>query len=424
MTRRVTAPTVTTLIGLGTFAVPDLTEEQRAIVHRCLKEYDADLSKMRSKMKTEFGIGDDLYTPVDRQIDIMRGVIANDTFGKRMGGLMDMFKSDSESTSDQIEMETKANEREEEARKPRTPKPIEMSDGPPRLSGKDRAAGEKEEEEASAPSLAEIEAVEAKPEGAARNDNVTLDLVMMIAPEDTDHEMMLKSIASWSDDFVKRVDAYCGAVHLRASDNDDVVVPKIPRLFYEALIRTSDTYRTQIAANVPADDIDDTPVDADDGDETTAETLSRLSRSQEAAEMKITTGQLDALRKAAAREGEGAEFDSALSASMLKKLRSLGVIKKVGEQHFTTQLGKAVIAHHEALADGNVSGRDEDESTSAQSVSDAEWSDPSATREMQELEHRDDDIGSKSDDDDVSGGGMGAGADDEEDDDESKTGLE
>src|SRR5690349_6197613 len=112
MPRRVTAPTATTLLGIGTFAVPDLTEEQRQIIHRCLKDYDGELSKSRNKLKTDFGIGDDLYTPIDRQIDIMRGVVTNDSFGKRVGGLLDIFKSDSEATSDQLEIENAANEAE------------------------------------------------------------------------------------------------------------------------------------------------------------------------------------------------------------------------------------------------------------------------------------------------------------------------
>lgn len=332
MTRRVTAPTAATLLGIGTFAVPDLTEEQRAIVHRCLKDYDGELAKQRAKLKNEFGIGDDLYTPIDRQLDIMRGVVTNESFGKRVGGLLDFFKSDSEATSDQLEMEQQANESEKE-HGGQLKRHIEHSDGPPRATGKDAAAGENVEQRADenassaaeAPSVEEIEEVEHRS---------TLEVIAAsLLQDDADVDALGKIVSDeWTPEQRARAERYADACE--SFDKGKLKEkPKLPRFMWEAFVRTSESYRNDVAHRIPSEEIDDNDPTSDlPSDHEIA--LSVLDETN----VKLTEKQLEALRFFV--EGQHAEV-ARVSETMLKKLAKLGVINKSALE--ATDLGRAYI---------------------------------------------------------------------------------
>ncbi len=58
----------------------------------------------------------------------------------------------------------------------------------------------------------------------SRNDEATYDILCMV-----DHDIPIGVIPHWTDDEVKQAEAWASAVHLRASDNDDVIVPPYPK---------------------------------------------------------------------------------------------------------------------------------------------------------------------------------------------------
>jgi hypothetical protein len=62
-----------------------------------------------------------------------------------------------------------------------------------------------------------------------RDDEVTSDLLRLATIE-----APVALVATWTDEQVKQADEWTGAVHLRASDNDNVIVPPRPA-FLEAL---------------------------------------------------------------------------------------------------------------------------------------------------------------------------------------------
>lgn len=333
--RRVTAPTVTTLLGIGTHAVPDLTEEQRTIVHRCLKDYDAELSKQRSKLKNDFGIGDELYTPIDRQIDIMRGVVTNDSFGKRVGGLLDMFRSDSDTRDDQLEIQARADDAEREATAETggmLKRHIEHSDGPPRV----------EPPSVEPPSVDEIEQA-----ATLYDPTATRDVILAtIAPDDIDADALLARVETWSHAQCVRVETHCAGEAAAASDHENVERTPIPRALYEALIATSEKYRA-IAAAIPAERIDDTPETDPDG-----RVIESADPQTEASHVEITSAQLEALRTIG--DGEGW---SELSQSMKKKLAALKVVRREKGDGYVTALGHAVLDLHD---DANETDVDDD----------------------------------------------------------------
>lgn len=57
----------------------------------------------------------------------------------------------------------------------------------------------------------------------ARDDQATQDLLLLVS-----HDAPIEQIATWTDDQVKSVEEWASAVHLNASDNDDVEVPSRP----------------------------------------------------------------------------------------------------------------------------------------------------------------------------------------------------
>lgn len=68
-------------------------------------------------------------------------------------------------------------------------------------------------------------------EGWERDDKALLSMLLLVGPlaETEDGERLLKeSIARWSDSEAYEVEQWAAAVHLRASDNDDVPVPATP----------------------------------------------------------------------------------------------------------------------------------------------------------------------------------------------------
>lgn len=61
------------------------------------------------------------------------------------------------------------------------------------------------------------------PEGWKRDDEATRDLLSLV-----DVDVSLEEIGMWSDSMVRYAEDWAEAVHLRASDNDDVKVPRRP----------------------------------------------------------------------------------------------------------------------------------------------------------------------------------------------------
>lgn len=51
------------------------------------------------------------------------------------------------------------------------------------------------------------------------------------------HNVSQEAVASWSDEECKLAEEWAGAIHLKASDNDDVEVPKIPSCVIPFLTR-------------------------------------------------------------------------------------------------------------------------------------------------------------------------------------------
>lgn len=57
-----------------------------------------------------------------------------------------------------------------------------------------------------------------------RDDSATYDILQLVSCE----RVTLQHIGDWTDDQVQEVEAWAGAIHAKASDNDDVVVPATP----------------------------------------------------------------------------------------------------------------------------------------------------------------------------------------------------
>lgn len=57
-----------------------------------------------------------------------------------------------------------------------------------------------------------------------RDNAVTADVLSLVC----DHEVPPEVIETWTDDQVREAEMWAGAVHLRASDNDDVPIPPTP----------------------------------------------------------------------------------------------------------------------------------------------------------------------------------------------------
>jgi hypothetical protein len=58
-------------------------------------------------------------------------------------------------------------------------------------------------------------------------------------------------VKGWTPDQRKEVEQYCGAVHLSASDNEDVVVPERPEFLDEALIAALKEADNKTAIELP-----------------------------------------------------------------------------------------------------------------------------------------------------------------------------
>lgn len=58
-----------------------------------------------------------------------------------------------------------------------------------------------------------------------RDNQATYDILQLIHQGE---DIPLSTIEGWTDEQCKQAEDYAGAVHLKASDNDDVVVPPIP----------------------------------------------------------------------------------------------------------------------------------------------------------------------------------------------------
>jgi hypothetical protein len=98
--RKANKPTLRTLSEIGTFSVPDLTEEQRTIVYDCLKNEETRIANERRKLCDQFRIPMTEYTHLDRQLDILRGVATKESLGKMVGGLVTMFQHPDIDTED------------------------------------------------------------------------------------------------------------------------------------------------------------------------------------------------------------------------------------------------------------------------------------------------------------------------------------
>ncbi len=60
-----------------------------------------------------------------------------------------------------------------------------------------------------------------------RDNEVTFDMTLLVG-EDTVGTVTPEIVAGWTDQECQAVEIYCGAVHLHASDNDDIPIPPVP----------------------------------------------------------------------------------------------------------------------------------------------------------------------------------------------------
>lgn len=61
-----------------------------------------------------------------------------------------------------------------------------------------------------------------------RDDKVTVYMLALVMDFTLGFEEMVDAVSSWSDTMVRMAEDWAGAVHLKASDNDDVLVPEKP----------------------------------------------------------------------------------------------------------------------------------------------------------------------------------------------------
>ncbi|KAF0205515.1 MAG: hypothetical protein FD173_958 [Gallionellaceae bacterium] len=66
-----------------------------------------------------------------------------------------------------------------------------------------------------------------------RNEDMTFHILLMISG----HNVTKDAIESWSDEQCKQAEEWAICIHLKASDNDDVEVPKVPECIIPFLVK-------------------------------------------------------------------------------------------------------------------------------------------------------------------------------------------